>query len=96
MPTPHAAEIVLSDDERAELEGWARRRTSAAGLALRAEIVLAAAEGGTNVELSERLGVDRSTVRKWRNRFAGFDATGWSTSRARAGRASSPTTRSRR
>ena len=42
MPSPHAAEIVLTDDERAELEGWVRRRrTSAAGLALRARIVLA-------------------------------------------------------
>jgi hypothetical protein len=42
---PSAARIVLTDDERAELEGWARRRTSAAGLALRAKVVLAAAEG---------------------------------------------------
>jgi hypothetical protein len=25
MPTPHAAEIVLTEDERAQLEGWARR-----------------------------------------------------------------------
>jgi uncharacterized protein (DUF2252 family) len=35
MPSPFAAEIVLTDAERAELEGWTRRRTSAAGLALR-------------------------------------------------------------
>ena len=59
MPSPRASEIVLTDVERAELEGWTRRRTSAAGLALRAKIVLAAADGGTNVELSERFGVDR-------------------------------------
>ena len=69
MPSPHAAEIVLTDDERAELEGWTRRRTSAAGLALRARIVLTCAEGGTNVELADRLELDRSTIRKWRNRF---------------------------
>jgi transposase len=66
---PVAAQIVLTDDERAELEGWVRRRTSAAGLALRAKIVLAAAEGGSNTELALRLGVNRGTIRKWRNRF---------------------------
>ena len=70
MPTPHAAEIVLSADERAELEGWARRRSSSAGLAMRARIVLAAADGGSNTELADRLGVSLSTVRRWRNRFA--------------------------
>jgi len=70
VPTPHAAEIVLSADERAELEGWARRRSSSAGLAMRARIVLAAADGGSNTELADRLGVSLSTVRRWRNRFA--------------------------
>ena len=69
MPTPHAAEIVLTADERAELEGWARRRTSAAGLAMRSRIVLAAADGGTNTDLAERLGLSITTVRRWRNRF---------------------------
>ena len=69
MPTPHAAEIVLTADERAELEGWARRRSSAAGLAMRSRIVLAAADGVTNTELAERLGLAITTVRRWRNRF---------------------------
>jgi hypothetical protein len=55
VPTPHAVEIVLTADERAELEGWARRRTSAAGLATRARIVLAAADGGSNTDLADRL-----------------------------------------
>jgi transposase len=69
VPTPHAAEIVLTADERAELEGWARRRTSAAGLAMRSRIVLAAAEGESNTVLAARLGLSISTVRRWRNRF---------------------------
>jgi hypothetical protein len=60
MPSPHAAEIVLTDAERAELEGWTRRRISAAGLALRARIVLAAADSGTNVEVADRLELDRN------------------------------------
>ncbi len=41
-----------------------------AGLALRSRIVLAAADGGTNTEIADRLDCDRATVRKWRNRFA--------------------------
>jgi transposase len=76
MPSPRAVDIVLTADERAELEGWTRRRTSAAGLALRARIVLAAADGGTNVELADRLELDRGTVRKWRNRFVEFRCDG--------------------
>jgi transposase len=70
VPTPYAAKIVLTAEERAELEGWARRRMSAAGLAMRSRIVLAAADGGSNTELSERLGLSITTVRRWRNRFA--------------------------
>jgi transposase len=69
VPTPYAAEIVLTADERTELEGWARRRSSAAGLAMRSRIVLAAADGGSNTELARRLGLSITTVRRWRNRF---------------------------
>lgn len=76
MPSPTAAEIVLTADERTELEGWTRRRKSAAGLALRARIVLAAADGGSNVELADRLELDRGTVRKWRNRFVQYRCDG--------------------
>ena len=53
-----------------------RRRTSAAGLAVRARIVLAAADGGTNVDVAARLGLDRGTVRKWRTRFVQFRCDG--------------------
>lgn len=70
MPTPHAVEIVLTANERAEWEGWARRRASAAGLALRSRIVLAAADGGANTELADRLELSIETVRRWRNRSA--------------------------
>jgi transposase len=62
-------EVVLSDDERRILEGWARRRSSAQGLAVRARIVLGAARGENNTQLAERLGLTRMTVAKWRGRF---------------------------
>ena len=70
MPDPRAAVVVLTEDERSQLEGWARRPKSAQALALRSRIVLTAAEGGTNVEVAEALGLQRGTVRKWRTRFA--------------------------
>ena len=63
------AVLVLSDEERETLERWARRHTSAQALALRCRIVLACAEGGANTEVAEALGVNRSTVGKWRARF---------------------------
>jgi transposase len=69
VPNPQAAVIVLTDAERAELEGWARRRTSAAGLALRSRIVLAAADGESNSDMAARMGISRTTVQRWRNRF---------------------------
>ena len=62
--------ILLSEDERAQLERWARRRTSAQALALRSRVVLLAAEGLNNTQIAERLGVHRPMVRKWRGRFA--------------------------
>ena len=63
------AELVVSDDEREILERWARRATTAQALALRCRIVLACAEGLSNVEVADRLGVNRMTVGKWRSRF---------------------------
>jgi transposase len=69
MPVPVPLRIELSDQERAQLEAWARRRSSAQALALRARIVLAGAEGLNNTEIAARLGMAVSSVRKWRKRF---------------------------
>ena len=68
-PGTSAVAVVLTDDERATLERWARRPKSAQALALRCRIVLACAEGGTNVAVGQRLGIGRDTVGKWRRRF---------------------------
>src|SRR5712672_104465 len=61
--------LVLSGAERRTLENWAKRRKTAQGLALRARIVLACADGGPNIAVAARLGVNRGTVTKWRTRF---------------------------
>jgi transposase len=63
------ADLVLADGERAQLAAWARRAKTAQYLALRAKIVLRCAEGGTNKQAAADLGVDESTVDRWRARF---------------------------
>jgi transposase len=63
------AELVLEEAERAQLISWARRAKTAQYLALRAKIVLRCAEGGTNKQAAADLGVDESTVDRWRARF---------------------------
>ena len=57
-----AVTISLSDDERAELEALSRRRKTSQGLARRARIVLAAAEGLENKEIAVRLEASADTV----------------------------------
>ncbi len=63
------AELILAGTERAQLVRWARRAKTAQYLAMRARIVLACAEGGTNKQVAADLGVDESTVDRWRARF---------------------------
>ena len=45
-------ELVLSDDERATLDRWARRPKSAQRLAMRCRIVLQCASGISNLEVA--------------------------------------------
>lgn len=63
------AQLVVTDEQRRTLEGYLRRRKTARGLAQRAEIVLASAEGLSNQAVARKLGVSRLTVGKWRARF---------------------------
>jgi transposase len=65
-----AARIVLSSEERATLEQWARGGKTEQRMARRARILLAAAEGEQTVSIAERLGERATTVSKWRQRFA--------------------------
>jgi transposase len=60
---------VLTADERITLETWARRRTTAQALALRARLVLQAADGESNTVIARRERVTKATVGKWRSRF---------------------------
>jgi transposase len=66
---PKLPDLQLTSDERATLQRWARRRSSSQALAERCRIVLACAEGASNTEVAQRLGLARPTVTKWRSRF---------------------------
>src|SRR5215212_2495580 len=91
---PKLPELALSDEERATLERWARRRSSSQALAERCRIVLACAEGASNTEVAERLGVSRPTVTTWRSRFVARRLEGLADEPHPGARRNSPTSRS--
>jgi transposase len=66
----NAAAVELREGDRAQLEGWARRRKTAQALALRTRIILQAAEGVSATETAGRLQLHLQTVGKWRRRYA--------------------------
>jgi len=61
--------VIISPSERTTLEQWARRRTTAQGLAQRARIVLECATGHSAVTIARELRITRQTVGRWRQRF---------------------------
>ncbi len=62
--------MQVHDDDRETLKGWTRASTVSAGLAMRAKIVLAGAQGEGTSAIARRLGVSRPTVILWRRRYA--------------------------
>jgi hypothetical protein len=64
-----AARVGLRDGVRPRLESWSRSSKIRAGLAQRAHIVLLAADGLSNTEIAEKVGVSRPTVISWRRRY---------------------------
>lgn len=81
-----APQIVLTDEQRKTLEAWSRGRRTPVRLQQRARIVLAAAEGQLNGEIAKHVGVDITTVGRWRRRFADEGLAGIEKDRPRGGR----------
>ena len=69
MPGPKAPQIVLSERERADLEGLVRAQRTGQGLARRARVVLLAATGYTNSDIARLLPMDVEAVALWRRRW---------------------------
>ena len=65
-----APEIILTNEERAELTKLARSKLSSVRLAQRARIVLLAAQGMKSQDIAVQLGVGRVQVSRWRERYA--------------------------
>jgi transposase len=63
------AEMNMSEEEQSTLRSWVRRAKSGQALALRSRIALRCAEGHSNTEVAEELGIRKQTVGKWRQRF---------------------------
>src|SRR4051812_23543157 len=64
-----ARPLGLGPGDRELLASWTRASTVRAGLAQRARIVLLAADGVSNTEIADRVGVARQTVISWRGRY---------------------------
>lgn len=65
-----APRIILTDDQRRELERLSRGRSVEVRLVERVKIVLLAADGLDNETIAERLGISRQKAGRWRTRFA--------------------------
>ncbi len=66
---PHAAPLMLREEDRPELLRWSKRTKSSNGLAQRARIVLRCAEGQPSSGVASQLGLTNATVGKWRRRY---------------------------
>ncbi len=69
MRGPKPPAIDLSDVERQELDALTRRHATPQQLALRARIVLAAADGANNGQIARQVAVSVNMVRRWRERW---------------------------
>ena len=74
-PGPAPAPLVVSPAQRGVLTALLRRPSCPQALALRARIILAAADGQRNEPLARQLGCTPQTARKWRARWIAAEAT---------------------
>ena len=69
MPQNSPFTILLTKEEKQELEKEARKYTSPYYKVVRARVILLAHEGLQNKEIGRRLELPRQIVSKWRKRF---------------------------
>lgn len=71
-----AADIVLSDTDRATLKRWALAHSTEQRLAFRARVILSLADGLSNEEAAARNDTRLATISKWRGRFSQMGVAG--------------------
>jgi Transposase and inactivated derivatives len=71
-----AAPIVVTLDERKALESLANSRTAPYRQVQRARLILLAAEGMANTAIAQEVGLSRTMVVQWRQRFIAQQLTG--------------------
>lgn len=69
MPNPQAKAIAISEGQKKILEQIARRTSNPYRLVRRAQLILRAAEGANNSQISRQLQLHRNQVRLWRQRW---------------------------
>lgn len=67
-----ATVIVLSEQEQDGLLQITTRHRSEQQVVLRARIILAAAQGSSNIRIAREMGINVDTVRLWRDRWVGL------------------------
>src|SRR3712207_5470486 len=72
MRGPQPPVIELAPEVRQDLEALLRRHSLPQQLAVRARIILAAADGANNSQIARLLDLDVDTVRRWRSRWLAF------------------------
>jgi transposase len=70
MARPQRKPLLLTTDERQELERRVAARTGSQQAAYRAQIILRTAAGQADAAVSQALGLSPRTVGEWRRRFA--------------------------
>lgn len=83
---PKTKPIVLTPEQRAEVEAVLRQPSTPQGVARRAQALLLFAEAVPACDVARALGVDDRTVFKWRARFAGPNPVSRLTDAPRVGR----------
>jgi DDE superfamily endonuclease/Homeodomain-like domain len=78
MPTPFAPRIILSQNARTHLQALARAHSTPQSLALRARIILRAADldRPSNLAISREIGCASHTAGKWRRRYLDLGISG--------------------
>lgn len=73
MPGPKAVKVSVSEAAKRELDALEKGHKTGQQLAQRARMILLASRGKSSGEIGRELGVERLTVKRWRERWASLE-----------------------